>query len=275
MIRLVKAINSLETLSLTCSVEGIPMDAIRKHGPGLRTLCLRDYEGKVHRPLRQSRIPTLSLHALLEIRSCCPNVMELALDLDQGMMVWKALCDDSYPKPSHLKETDDRFLQSSSFTSLLLENRNLRRLAMFVQQPFFSGVDLNNEKDICPHTGKGHPHACLSRSCQANESIEVVAASSFLDRTYKAICTFIQDLLLRKQGAAFEKLSLDVAGYSDGIHPDVLSVQGQRQQIGGKSHRRTFEYEARFVNGRPTTSFERWLVQETTEKSVGRNWSER
>ena len=93
MINLVKVVESLETLSLTCSVESIPMDAIRKHGPSLRRLCLRDYEGKVHRPLRQSRVPTLSLHALLEIRSCCPNIMEQALDLDQGMMVWQSLCD--------------------------------------------------------------------------------------------------------------------------------------------------------------------------------------
>ena len=273
MIGLVKAINSLETLSLTCSVESIPMDAIRKHGPGLRKLCLRGYEGKVHRPLRQSRVPTLSLHALLEIRSCCPNIMELALDLDQGMMVWKPLCDLVLCEVLSSEEADEEFLQSSSFTSLLLENRNLRRLTMFVQQPFLSGVDLNNEKDICLHAGKGHLHDCPSRSCLTSESIEVGAASNFLDRTYEAICTFVQDLLLRKQGATFEKLSIDVAGYPDGPYPDVLSVEGQRQQISGKAHRRTFEYEARMVNGRPTMSFEKRLVKETTVKSIERKLS--
>lgn len=87
MTDLVRAIHSLETLSLNCSVEKFHIEAIRKHGPGLRTLCLREYEGIVHQPLRQSRVPTLSLHAFLEILSFCPNIMELALDLDQGIMV--------------------------------------------------------------------------------------------------------------------------------------------------------------------------------------------
>lgn len=87
MTKLVRAIHSLENLSLNCSVVNFPIDVIRKHGPGLRVLRLREYDGIVHRPLRQSRVPTLSLHALLEIQSFCFNVMELALDLDQGMMV--------------------------------------------------------------------------------------------------------------------------------------------------------------------------------------------
>ena len=98
MIQLVRAIQSLEILSLNCHVEMFPMDAIRKHGSGLTELCLREYDGIVHRPLRQNRVPTLSLHALLEIQSCCPNVMELALDLDQGMMVRKILCGEAYSK---------------------------------------------------------------------------------------------------------------------------------------------------------------------------------
>ena len=161
MAELVKAIDSLENLSLNCCVEKFPIEAIRKHGPGLRSLCLREYDGIVHRPLRQSRyvhfgvissclvanlghttpvysqfgvfspcsvstleaarqrtqaniysysqtcltspvflplikqcslrnlrrVPTLSLHAFLEILTFCPNLMELALDLDQGIMV--------------------------------------------------------------------------------------------------------------------------------------------------------------------------------------------
>lgn len=87
MTKLVRTIDSLETLSLSCSVEKFPIDTIRKHGPGVRILCLRDYESELHRPLCQSRVPTFSLHALLEIQSLCPNVMELTLDLDQGMMV--------------------------------------------------------------------------------------------------------------------------------------------------------------------------------------------
>ena len=87
MIALVRAINSLETLSLICSVEMFPIDAIRKHGPGLRNLQLREYDGMVHLPLRRDRVPTLSLHTLLEIQSSCPKLMELALDLDQGMTV--------------------------------------------------------------------------------------------------------------------------------------------------------------------------------------------
>lgn len=141
---------------------------------------------------------------------------------------------------------------------------------MFVQQPFLNGVDLNIEQDICPNTGKGHPHACLSRGCQACESIEVGAASNFVDRTYEATCTFFQDLILRKQGAAFEKLTLRVAGNCDRKYPKVLSVEGQRQQIGGISHRRTFVYEPYYVNGRPAMSFEKHLVKETTAKSIER-----
>ena len=85
MTKLVRAITSLENLSLSCSVKMFPIDAIRKHGPGLRQLQLREYNG--HLPLGQSRVPTLSLFALLEIQSYCPSLMELALDLDQGMMV--------------------------------------------------------------------------------------------------------------------------------------------------------------------------------------------
>lgn len=87
MTDLVRAIRSLDTLSLNCSVEKVPIEAIRKHGSSLRSLRLREYDGIVHRPLSQSRVPTLSLHAFLEILSHCPNIMELALDLDQGVMV--------------------------------------------------------------------------------------------------------------------------------------------------------------------------------------------
>lgn len=86
MIKLVRAIDKLEILSLICLVEMFPLDAIRKHGPALRQLQLREYTRVVQLPLRRGRIPTLSLHALLEIQSC-PRLMELALDLDQGMVV--------------------------------------------------------------------------------------------------------------------------------------------------------------------------------------------
>lgn len=89
MTELVRGIHSLEMLSINCSVNMFPIGAIRKHGPDLRVLWLRELDGVVHRPLRQNRVPTLSLHALLEIQSCCRSVMELALDLDQGMMVRK------------------------------------------------------------------------------------------------------------------------------------------------------------------------------------------
>ena len=102
MTDLVRAIHSLETLSLNCSVEKVPIEAIRKHGPGLRTLRLREYDGMVHRPLRQSRTPTLSLHAVLEILSHCPNIVELALDLDQGIMVRIYLCDSFNSKSLRL-----------------------------------------------------------------------------------------------------------------------------------------------------------------------------
>lgn len=98
MTNLVRAIHSLENLSLNCCVMNFPIDVIRKHGPGLRVLRLREYDGIVHRPLRQNRVPTLSLHALLEIQSC-PNVMELALDLDQGMMVRDSFATSSIPSP--------------------------------------------------------------------------------------------------------------------------------------------------------------------------------
>ena len=89
-----------------------------------------------------------------------------------------------------------------------------------------------------------------------------------MDRTYEATCTFFQDQLLRKQGVAFERLTMHVAGYSDGAYPEVLSAEGQRQQLWGNSHERTFVYEPRQVNGRPVISFEKQLVQETTAKRI-------
>lgn len=153
-------------------------------------------------------------------------------------------------------------LQSSSFLSLLTESRNLRSLTMFVQQPFLSGTDLNTEQDICPDIGKGHPHACSSRGCL--ENIEVGTASNFVDRTYQATCTFFQDLILRKQGVAFERLTLHVAGDSGIIFPEVLSAEGQRQQISGTSHKRSFLYEPIYGNGCPTRSFEKQSVKEIT-----------
>ena len=136
-----------------------------------------------------------------------------------------------------------------------------------MQQPFLNGVDLNNEQEPCLNIGKGHPHACLNRRCQAGESIEVGAASNFIDRTYEATRQFFQHLVLRKQGSAFEKLTMHVAGNCGGIQPEVFSVEGQRQQIGGCAHKRTFTYQPCIVNGRPTVSFETQLVKETTEKS--------
>ena len=146
---------------------------------------------------------------------------------------------------------------------------------MFVQQPFFNGVDINNDKNICMHIdGNGRPYDCLdlynclNRSCLAWDRIEVGAASNFVDRTYEAACTFFQDLLLRKQGVAFENLTMHVAGTDDKWYPKVLSVQGQRQQLGGESHKRTFVYEPRHVYGRPMMSFDRQSVQETTAESL-------
>ena len=85
MAQLVRVVDSLHTLSLTCSVETFPREVIRKHD--LKVLSLRDYEGTGHRPLRQSPVPTFSLFALLDINSFCPNLMELGLDLDQGITV--------------------------------------------------------------------------------------------------------------------------------------------------------------------------------------------
>ena len=87
MVNLVRAIDSLETLSLVCSVGMFPIDAIRKHGPGLRHLQLRDYKGMAHLPFCRDRVTTLSLLALLEIQSFCPKLMELGLDIDQGVTV--------------------------------------------------------------------------------------------------------------------------------------------------------------------------------------------
>ena len=93
-------------------------------------------------------------------------------------------------------------------------------------------------------------------------------AGNFVDRTYEATCTFFQDQLLRKQGVAFERLTMHVAGYSDGAYPEVLSAEGQRQQLWGNSHERTFVYEPRQVYGRPVTSFEKQSVRETTAKRI-------
>ena len=109
MTTLVRAIHSLETLSLNCSVEKFPIGAIHKHGPGLRVLCLREIDGVVHQPLRQDRVPTLSLHALLEIQSHCPNIMELALDLDQGMIVRNPFAISSIQSPFRSYKVDENF----------------------------------------------------------------------------------------------------------------------------------------------------------------------
>ena len=87
MAKLVRAIDSLDTLSLCCSVDKFPMNTIRNHGSSLSVLSLREYEGVVHQTLRQNRVPAFSIHALLEIPSSCPNIVELTLDIDQGMMV--------------------------------------------------------------------------------------------------------------------------------------------------------------------------------------------
>ena len=104
------------------------------------------------------------------------------------------------------------------------------------------------------------------------ESIDVGEASNFVDRTYEATCTFFQDILLRKQGVAFEKLTMHVVGNCDEVYPEVLSVEGQRQQICGNSHERTFVYEPRYGNRRPAMSFvKQQLVTETTAKSVARD----
>lgn len=65
MTELVRAIDSLENLSLNCSVEEFPIEAIRKHGPGMRSLCLREYDGIVYRPLRQSRYCTFRINSFL------------------------------------------------------------------------------------------------------------------------------------------------------------------------------------------------------------------
>ena len=87
MIQLVRAIDSLETLSLVCSLKMFPIDAIRKHGPGLRYLQLRDFSRTGDLPLRRDRATTLSLSDLLEIQSSCPKLMEMGLDVDQGLAV--------------------------------------------------------------------------------------------------------------------------------------------------------------------------------------------
>ena len=92
-------------------------------------------------------------------------------------------------------------------------------------------------------------------------------AWNFVDRTYEATCTLFQDQLLRKQGAAFERLTMHVAGHCHKAYPETLSMEGQRQQLGGNAHERTFVYEPRQVNGRP---FEKQLVRETTAKSTGK-----
>ena len=159
--------------------------------------------------------------------------------------------------------TKTKPLQSSSFTRLLLECRNLRRFTFFVQQPFLSGVDLNNEQELYPRMGKLHP--CLSRSCLTYEDIVAGTAWESVDRTYEATCTFFQDQLLRKQGVAFERLTMHVVGY-DRPYREVLSLDDQLQQLRGNAHKRTFVYEPRQVNGRPVVSFEKQLVRETTPK---------
>ena len=67
---------------------------------------------------------------------------------------------------------------------------------------------------------------------------------------------------------------MHVTGYCDRAYPEVLSVEGQRQQLGGNSHKRTFVYEPRQVNGYPVIPFEKRLVLETTAKSAMKHLQE-
>lgn len=151
----------------------------------------------------------------------------------------------------------------------ITECRNLRRLTLFVQQPFLSGGDLNNEHDVCPNIGKGHPHMCLTRACQNTGTIEVGSELNFVDRIYEATCTLTQQLLSTKQGAIFERIALEVAGYG-GKYPKPISIEGQRQQIAGTAHKRSFIYENPYTNGRRAVSFDVHLMKETTQVCRGK-----
>ena len=150
--------------------------------------------------------------------------------------------------------------------TVLLSGWNLRRFNGFGRQPFFNGVDLDNEQGICPHIGKPHPYPCPHRSCQEYEKIEAEGAGNFVDRTYEAICTFFQGLLRSKDGAAFERLAMHIVGYRDESYPEVLSVEGQRQQLAGNAHARTFVYNPSQVDGRPVRTFNKHRLRETTRK---------
>lgn len=108
MAKLVRAIHSLEVLSLNCSVGIFPIDAIRKHGVGLRELCLRDYDDVVHWPRSQRAVIPLSPHDLVEIQCYCPNIMELTLDLDQGVMVRQSYTTSFIRSPSVSWKTDQK-----------------------------------------------------------------------------------------------------------------------------------------------------------------------
>ena len=130
-------------------------------------------------------------------------------------------------------------------------------------------MDLDNELAVCPHTSDPHSYPCFTRGCRAHGNTEVGAAGNPVDRTYEATCTVFHDLLLRKQGDAFERLTVHVAGHCDEACAEVLSAEGPRQYLGGSAQERTFVYEPREeVDGRSLVSFEKQLVRETTAKRV-------
>ena len=69
-----------------------------------------------------------------------------------------------------------------------------------------------------------------------------------LDKTFAAARTFIQKLVIAKEGAAFDELKLHVAGH-EGNHPDPCSAVGQEEQEAGVAQLPGFKYERETWDG--------------------------
>lgn len=66
--------HALEELHITCLLSALPLSAITRHGPTLRSLILYDHA-------RYESSPSISENHLESIRSSCPHLMTLGLNL--------------------------------------------------------------------------------------------------------------------------------------------------------------------------------------------------
>ena len=131
---------------------------------------------------------------------------------------------------------------------------------MYAQQPFLSGLALDNTEAIHLHsfnkirqrgspTPQSNPNERLLQTIEDMNNKYLNSDSNpdpncinSLDKTFGAARTFIEELVIEKEGAAFDELKLHVAGY-EGNHPDPSSAVGQEEQEARAAQLRGFKYQ--------------------------------